>query len=695
MILICKQIIPFCSQVGIIFTLLFSDSFAGSPSTSRNDTLFFLNGITGLPVQGVELTNPAGNSHLDSTHWIILSREDVLPLSVSAPNYESLVLDSIPDSKEVILSPIIYPAKKVIIREPVTDKDLKSPVKTFLISENILNSAESTRQLIEKFPGVIIRSYGGKAGVSTLSVHGGQSHRFVVQFDGIPINNEQNGGADISTIPSFLISQMEYLPQGYSSRYGPSAMTGILQVTPTMKGSKIQLSTGNFGHKSAGVLTHFSPGISSVSLGLGFQQFNGDFTYIEKGNYSEVPYQKDTPFPGLKNQLQQQYIYSKILYPVVSQFKTSISLYHVGSRRNLSTNVFASPILTQKMSDSLTIFSMRVQLQKLQLNMSGKLNQISYLNDHHRIFTQIAEIIYLFNGGDIRYTVNHLKNQSTRSLDTNTTRQSISATYTIQTTSFQYSSSVRTEFESRQPNIGSFDAVIKKENTFNSHALTFSRNYKKPNFNDLFWEPFGNPNLQTEYSSNFYYQYSTWKLWGHLRVGSHYILFQDLINWRPMTGSNAYWIPENISSAVSYGFDLWSKKEIFNQLVLTSVYSFSQTENYNNSLDKVHQGKNILYTPVHTASMDLRKMFNKGEIGASLTFTGERLYRYNWPKDNILPSHLLANLQYLHRIFTKDNWEGNAILSIENLFHTQYQNMYGFPDPGRSITCTITLNERK
>ncbi len=695
MILICKQLISFCFQVGIFFTLLFSDSFAGSPPPTRNDTLFFLNGITNLPVLNVGVTSPAGDFHSDSTHWIILPRENVLPLIVSAPNYESLYLDSIPDSKPIILSPIIYPAKKVIIREPATVKHLITPVKTFLISENILNTAGSTRQLIEKFPGVMIRSYGGKAGVSTLSVHGGQSHRFVVQFDGVSINNEQNGGADISTIPSFLISQMEYLPQGHSSRFGPSAMTGILQITPSTRGTKFQLSTGNFGQSSAGVLSRFSPGESTVSLGLGYSQYNAEFNYLEKGNYSEVPYQKGKTFPGLKNQLQQQFIYSQIQHPISSHITTSLSLYHVGSRRNLSTNVFAAPILKQDMSDTLTVFSFRFQMPKLQLNFSGKINQINYLNDHHRIFTQFAEIIYPIEGGDIRYTLNRLTNRSTRTLDTNTTRQSVSANYAIKKHPFQFSSSVRTEFERQQPNIGSFDIVVKTENKIRSHALTYSRNYKKPNFNDLFWEPFGNPNLKTEYSSNFYYQYFTMKQWGQLRMGSHYIHFQDLINWRSMTGSNAYWIPENISSAVSYGFDLWSKMEFSNHLLLTSVYSFSQTENYNISLKEDHQGKSILYTPTHTASMELRKKFSKGECSASLTFTGERLYRYNWPKDNTLPSHLLANLQYLHQIFTLDNWEGNAILSIENLFHNQYQNIYGFPDPGRSITCTITLNERK
>ena len=32
--------------------------------------------------------------------------------------------------------------------------------------------------------------------------------------------------------------------------------------------------------------------------------------------------------------------------------------------------------------------------------------------------------------------------------------------------------------------------------------------------------------------------------------------------------------------------------------------------------------------------MDFRKKFRKGEYGASLRFTGERLYRDNFPKDN-------------------------------------------------------------
>ncbi len=695
MIFSIKQQISFCIRVGIFLFLPFTTSFAGGSSPNLQDTLFFFSEITGLPVEQVILTTPSETYSSGSNNWICNPFEWSLPIDVSAPNFKTLLLDSIPENRQVVLIPVIYPAKKIIIRENAIEKKLNSPVNTFLITQNYLHSATSTRQLIEKFPGVIVRSYGGKAGVSTLSVHGGQSHRFVVQFDGVPINNEQNGGADISTLPSFLISQMEYLPQGHSSRFGPSAMTGILQVSPTVNKTKVQIGTGNLGQRSIGLLTRLSPGNSSLAIGLGYSQFNAEYTYIEKGKYSSVPYQQGMEFSGLTNYLHQKFFYSQLRWPELSQINTSISLFHVANQRNLSTNVYATPLLNQEMSDSLTVFSLRFHLKEMQINFTGKKNQIRYLSDHHSITTKHVEIIYPLKGVEIRYSLNNLLNQSTRTLDTTTTRHALSALYTLQILPFQFSTSIRTEWERQQPAVGSIDAVIKTENDIGSHSLTFSQNYKKPNFNDLFWEPFGNPNLQTEYSSNLYYQYATLQSWGHFRAGTHFIHFQDLINWRPMTGSNAYWIPENISSALSYGFDLWVKKKFFTHFILTSVYSFSLTENYNKSLEEVHQGKSILYTPINSASVDVRKKLKKGEIGASFTFTGERLYRYNWPQDNILPSHLLSNLHYLHNINTINFFELDAIFTIENLFDTQYHNIYGFPDPGRSITFTLTLNERK
>ena len=58
----------------------------------------------------------------------------------------------------------------------------------------------------------------------------------------------------------------------------------------------------------------------------------------------------------------------------------------------------------------------------------------------------------------------------------------------------------------RQDGYNLTNHVINKDNLTDiiNSSFTFSKNYKKPNFNDLFWEPFGDPNLKTEFRKNLF-----------------------------------------------------------------------------------------------------------------------------------------------------------------------------------------------
>ena len=72
-----------------------------------------------------------------------------------------------------------------------------------------------------------------------------------------------------------------------------------------------------------------------------------------------------------------------------------------------------------------------------------------------------------------------------------------------------------------------------------------------------------------------------------------------------MAGSSIYWIPDNITSANSYGIDCSFRTISIYNTTLGGSYSFLKTENYNDTLDDSNQGKQILYTPMHSAVMSL------------------------------------------------------------------------------------------
>jgi outer membrane cobalamin receptor len=93
--------------------------------------------------------------------------------------------------------------------------------------------------------------------------------------------------------------------------------------------------------------------------------------------------------------------------------------------------------------------------------------------------------------------------------------------------------------------------------------------------------------------------------------------------------------------------------------------------------------------------LGIEKLFKQSTIDISTKFVGERIYRYSWPQDNILPPYFSTNVSYKYQISAINKFETYIHLNSENIFDTQYQSVYGFPVPGRSYTLTITIKERK
>ena len=128
-------------------------------------------------------------------------------------------------------------------------------------------------------------------------------------FDGIPINNEQNGGADISQIPIFLLGNLEYLSQGHSSRFPTSAMTGLLNFSPSKEGTKVSLSRGNFKEWSIGSLLSKSFKKTKFTLGFGRSNYDAKYSYRELGSYSDAYSDLGKVYSGLSNSILKDYVY--------------------------------------------------------------------------------------------------------------------------------------------------------------------------------------------------------------------------------------------------------------------------------------------------------------------------------------------------------------------------------------------------
>ncbi|MBT6870132.1 MAG: TonB-dependent receptor [Candidatus Marinimicrobia bacterium] len=659
-----------------------------------SDTLFIVNSISKNPLSDVIIITALEEKFSSDLNGYIIIPElnsPHYPILIIKDNYHSISFTKSNLNNIIELKPIIFLADEVRITEEAFQPELTLPIKAYHVNSRQIEATTSTQSLIESLPGITLKSYGGRAGVSTVSVHGGQSQRFSVMFDGVPINNEQNGGADISQIPTFLLSNLEYLPQGHSSRLGTSAMTGVLNLSPSKDGSKVSLSMGNSNDWSVGGLFTKSFQKTKFTFGFGRSNYDVKYSYKELGDYSKAYSDLGKVYTGLSNSIQQDYVYS---YAQSNDVK--FSYFEVNNKRQLSTFVYNPPVDTQKMWDGLQVLTASAKWSNSQFLHSRKKTSIEYLNDKHALITNNLSYTNILGDFTSTFRAINVFSESSRLLDMSTTYYAGSLNYDNTWNYINLSTSIKIETEENLTPVFSYDLIINNNisQKLNS-SFTFSHNYKKPNFNDLFWKPFGDPNLETEYSGNFYLKNKLLSKYGELNFDAYYIVFDNLISWRPMVGSNAYWIPENISSANSYGLGLIYKSNTYINTTLLTSYSLSITKNYNRSLSHHHQGKSLLYSPIHSGSIAIQSQINKSTFRLSTIFVGDRIYRYNWPRDNMLPNYFTTNLSYKYKISKTQKFETYIHLKSDNIFDTQYQSVYGFPVPGNSHSITMTIKERK
>ena len=138
--------------------------------------------------------------------------------------------------------------------------------------------------------------------------------------------------------------------------------------------------------------------------------------------------------------------------------------------------------------------------------------------------------------------------------------------------------------------------------------INLSRNYHKPNLNDLYWLPGGNPELKPE--DGFSSDLSVRKIWKtssselDLKLSGFASLIDNWIIWRPAANGAYYWEADNLKKVFSRGAEFSSSWRYHpNEKIKMAVnanYSFTRSTN-ENAVESVDQsrGKQLIYIPKH------------------------------------------------------------------------------------------------
>ncbi|HPT01191.1 MAG TPA: TonB-dependent receptor [Bacteroidales bacterium] len=572
-----------------------------------------------------------------------------------------------------------------------------------------LYSATTLSKLISEQSSVYIRSYG-PGGTASLTFRGLQTSQSVVLWEGINLNSPTHGMMDISMVPVFILDQISLQYGGGSMFSGSGAIGGSLVLSGKECFSqplKVQarLAAGSFGN--------ISP---AVKISLGNRKFCYSSSLIANSADNSYPY---INLDGKRKTFQHAAYQSlgtihKAEWKISEHQTVSAAGWYQASSRDIPPTMVMSKSM-QHQSDR----ALRMSLQWKWLNAEHRVvsgvaltreylhytDGMSGIDAEYRNRTYSSHIEYkyvltpllVFDAGIsgrllVAETIyyNGIKNRPEAAGYASVIKSFPSAGWKVAANLRQDAvEGYRVPF---CPSLGAEGRLVGRLDA----RLNVSRNFRVPTLNDRFWMPGGNPDLKPESSLNaeagLAYRSGETKspLSWKVELSGYSVLVDDLILWIP-SGGSTLWSPQNIEEVWSRGVEAsgslrLTEKKLKSELSVNYTYSPSTVTCTATALAEKN-GKQLIYTPLHTIKSNFMMQFHDYTVQLQNTFESRRFTQ----EDNRkwLPAHTLLNISAgrVLKIWKKDF---TIQLDINNLLNSSYQAVQYYPAPGISFTGSIT-----
>ena len=554
------------------------------------------------------------------------------------------------------------------------------------------DDSENLQNLFHQIPGLSIRSYGGKAGLMNLSTNGNPTVNTKIILGDVDIASAQNGEGDLSQIPEVFFNSIS-VANSPGIFYGSGAVDGVLKLNPQQANSSISTSFGNYDYQSINGNYSKKWKQLSINLNAGYLKDDGDFKYI----IDEESLTREN------NDFERKYISLKSTIKL--SHKSTFNAFLMESRQQrgaAGTITWASPFARK--DDKLQLGNISYNhlnksgYTKFQLNTRRSLENYDDLNpswpinSEHTVYGNTVKIQHSQNiWNDV--SANFLaegKQEKIESTDVgNHTRntQSLATEFSIPLLNkfklfpaFRADKVGDSEFHPTQAIRITYDGLNKSELEY-----YIGTGFRTPTFSDLYWNPGGNSNLESETSWNQslkfkYYFNNNYSNNIYLNIYDKHT--EDLIQWVPIIETPSVWQSQNIARSRQSNITIGTRFSLIAMpLQVTSHATYQKTE------DLILK-KPLIYAPNVIGFIGLSYDFYRVNLGFQTHYTGERIASYGSENDTNLPAYWYTSATIMY----KTELLGNTVsflIDTANLLDKKYMSINGYPEPGRRIVFGI------
>ncbi len=584
--------------------------------------------------------------------------------------------------------------------------------------------------LVSKYTPIFIKSYGQGA-TATASFRGTGSSHTQVAWNGLNLNSPMRGAVDLSQLPVFFIDEAVVFHGGSSMVMGSGGLGGSISLQNKPSWDE------KFGLETIIEKASFQSNKYFMKIGLGrdkvaastrvyYENSENNFPFY---NHGVLPHRPDTQENTAywKTGIMQE-IY---LRPVEQQTLALRFWYHM-SNRELPPLMSYEGGEREEYQDDKTL---KAQLawknygQKWETEIFSGFNfvKLEYFRNNPRFDFVIDDTKSLENSfmNRVRFMRKYNENISlSTGIDLNYHKVKI-VNHTDRTGYEEERMEGRLLFDLHLRTNNNFMAMFLLSPEFYDGNIVFfaplagiewapltipgliiqanaSRNFHKPNLNDLYWLPGGNPGLLPEdgYSGDLSFKYEKQGKYFHAKnqltlYGSR---IENWILWQPASNGAYYWEANNVKDVFSRGLEYQGSLHIKSKKSSIDIhgnYAYTRTSNLNakNSVDK-SRGKQLIYIPKHTANVFLNYQKNNYSIQYSVSYIGKR-YTTSSNENNDFEQVLTP--YWMNSISASKLLVFNRIRltvkgKINNLFDIGYQSILWRAMPGRNYSITIGIN---
>ena len=564
---------------------------------------------------------------------------------------------------------------------------------TKLTSSDLEKNATNLSEVL-RFQSPVYIKENGRGSVSSPSFRGTTAQQTAFVWNGININSSFLGQGDINNTGLLGYDQLDIKLGGGSVVYGSGAIGGSIHLNNTLdfnKGLKGSLysEAGSYETFNTLLRTSYSNEKFSVKFSGNYAISKNDYNVEEKnyvnrnGNYYNTTFNFGLSYKlNYNNKIswQSQLFDSSQHYPAFFE-TTTPTKYKAQNTRSLIAWEYNKKNINNNLRLAYTEENFQYYANITEPKSSGGSGK-NYIikNDFNYFLNEKLNI-------NIISEFQQNKGEGYQSGIQDVSRNIFSLAGLVRYFPFKklsFEGGVKKDFieDISSPLLFSFSGKWNVLRFYNVKT-SFSKNFRYPSFNDLYWQPGGNINLKPETAiqldMNHEFKINDFSL----VISPFYIKIKDMIRWLPT--ASGYWAPINTDNVESYGSEVQMeyKKKITENHNINAQLGYSFTKSVNSDTQK-----QLMYVPLHKFFSNISYEYKFMKLYVQGMWNGKTYTTSDESNNEALKSYFVLNAGVSGTLLKRYSLG----LKINNITNTIYETTLYYPLPKRNYSLFVNIN---